>query len=246
MAKIQHSFQRYEKKFLLTPRQHQAILPLIEPWMEADRYGDYTICSLYYDTEIFDLIRASVQKPPYKEKFRLRSYGVPGNEDRVFGEIKKKFDGVVYKRRVAAPLAEMEQFLAGGELAHESPQIQREIHWFLRCHPIEPRVFIGYDRTAYAGREDPELRITFDRNIRWRTHDLDLRAGDHGAPVLEEERVVMEVKLPQAAPLWLVRALGQVEAYPTSFSKIGACYQRHIAGEVFARTVFDERIKVPC
>lgn len=246
MAGIQYSFQRYEKKFLLTPGQYRDILPLLGPWIEPDRYGEYTICSLYYDTGTFDLIRASVEKPPYKEKFRLRSYGVPGEEDPVFGEIKKKFDGVVYKRRVSAPLGEMERFLEGGELSHESPQIQREIHWFLRCHPIAPRVFIGYDRTACAGREDPELRITFDRDIRWRTDDLDLRAGDRGAPVLEEERIVMEVKLHQAAPLWLVRALSQTGAYPTGFSKIGTCYQRHLARKIFARTVYDERIKVSC
>lgn len=242
MADIQHSFQRYEKKFLLTPEQHRDILPLLAEQVEQDRYGEYTICSLYYDTDTFDLIRASVQKPPYKEKFRLRSYGVPGETDKVFGEIKKKFDGVVYKRRVAATLDEMERFLAGGELRHESPQIQREIHWFLRCHPIRPRVFIGYDRTAFAGREDPGLRITFDRNIRWRTYDLDLRAGDYGAPVLGEECVVMEVKLPQAVPLWLVRILSSLEIRPTSFSKIGTCYQQHLAREIFSA----ERMSSSC
>lgn len=247
MAVIQHSFQRYEKKFLLTPGQYRDLLPLLEPWTEADQYGEYTICGLYYDTAAFDLIRASVQKPPYKEKFRLRSYGVPGEGDRIFGEIKKKFNGVVYKRRVAATPGEMERFLAGGELRHESPQIQREIHWFLRCHPIAPRVFIGYDRTALAGREDPDLRITFDRNIRWRTADLDLRAGDHGRPLLEEERIVMEAKLPLAAPLWLVQALGRVGAYPTGFSKVGSCYQRHIARAVFSQALFsEERIQLPC
>lgn len=242
MAAIQYSFQRHEKKFLLTPEQYRAILPLLAERMEEDRYGEYTICSLYYDTPAFDLIRASVQKPPYKEKFRLRSYGVPGKDDRIFGEIKKKFDGVVYKRRVAATPGEMARFLAGGELPHESPQIQRELHWFLRCHPISPRVFIGYDRTALAGREDQELRITFDRNLRWRDQQLDLMAGDHGAPVLPEERVVMEAKLPQAAPLWLVRVLSQLELRPTSFSKIGTCYQRHLAQKIF----LPERMKRSC
>ena len=242
MAAIQYSFQRHEKKFLLTPEQYRVVLPLLAERMEEDRYGEYTICSLYYDTPAFDLIRASVQKPPYKEKFRLRSYGVPGKDDRIFGEIKKKFDGVVYKRRVAATPGEMARFLAGGELSHESPQIQRELHWFLRCHPISPRVFIGYDRTALAGREDPELRVTFDRKLRWREEQLDLMAGDHGAPVLPEERVVMEAKLPQAAPLWLVRILSQLELRPTSFSKIGTCYQRHLAQKIF----LPERMKRSC
>lgn len=261
MAKIQYSFQRYEKKFILTPEQYRGILPLLEPWMKTDKYGEYTICNLYYDTDTFDLIRTSVAKPPYKEKFRLRSYGVPGDDDPVFGEIKKKFDGVVYKRRVAAPLTEMERFLAGGELSHESPQIQREIRWFLRCHPIRPQVFVGYDRAAYAGKENPVLRLTFDQNIRWRDRELDLRAGDHGRPVLPEERIIMEIKIPQAVPLWLARALGEVEAYPSGFSKIGSCYQLHLARKVFSPAafapvrvspaaapspVFDERMKASC
>jgi len=254
MGEIQHSFQRYEKKFLLTEGQYRRLLPRVEERMRWDDYRDYTICSVYYDTDAFDLIRASLQRPPYKEKFRLRSYGVPGEGDRIFGEIKKKFDRVVYKRRVAAVPGEMERFLAGGELSHESPQIQREIHWFLQTHPIAPKVFLAYDRAALAGREDPGLRVTFDRNLRWRDDDLDLRAGDHGRPVLEEGLIVMEMKFSQAAPLWLVRLLGQEGAYPTSFSKYGTCYQRHLAARVYPcrfplvseRGLIAERMALSC
>ena len=177
------------------------------------------------------------------------------------GQVKKIFLACDADPALTAPLAEMERFLSGGALSHESPQIQREIHWFLHCHSIRPQIFIGYDRTAYAGREDPELRITFDRNIRWRTQELDLRAGDRGDPVLPDERVIMEIKIPQAVPLWLVKALDQAGAYPASFSKIGSCYQLHLARTafapavfapvafapaVFAPAIFDERMKASC
>lgn len=240
---IQYSFRRYEKKFLLTPEQFSRILPQIREQLTGDRYPEYTICNIYYDTDTYDLIRQSLQRPPYKEKFRLRSYGVPGEDGRVFGEIKKKFDHIVYKRRVAAAPGEMERFLGGGELSHEDPQIQREIHWFLRSNPIAPKVFLAYDRLAFVGKDDPELRVTFDRNIRWRDRDLDLRAGDRGEPVLEEELVVMEAKLPGAAPLWLARLLSEENAFPASFSKYGTCYQRHLARKVFpcARPLADPR-----
>ena len=97
-----------------------------------------------------------------------------------------------------------------------------------------PKVFIGYDRTAYAGIEDPEFRITFDRNIRYRLHDLDLRSGDYGDPVTDDGTVIMEVKVKDAMPLWLVPILSRNRIYPGSFSKYGACYERFIAREAFS------------
>ena len=235
MAKIEHTFKRYEKKFLLTVEQYEGILPRLNEWAVRDEYGLHTICNIYFDTDNYDLIRTSVKKPPYKEKFRLRSYGIPNGSDPVFAEIKKKFGGVVYKRRVAATPQEIQAFLNGGEVAHEDLQIQREIQWFLQIHHPVPKVFIGYERIAFVGKEDSDLRITFDRNIRWRTDMLDLCAGDSGQPVLDDNRIVMEVKLSHAAPLWLAALLSEFQIYPNSFSKYGTCYQRHLAADIFTR-----------
>lgn len=254
MEQIQYSFKRYEKKFLLTKEGYARLLPRLRGELAEDEHKQYTICNLYYDTPTFDLIRASLQKPPYKEKFRLRSYGVPGEDGRVFGEIKKKFKGVVYKRRVTGTPGEMEIFLAGGSIPHEDPQIQRELHWFLQTHPISPRVFLAYDRTAFAGREDRSLRVTFDRDIRWRREELDLRAGDFGEPVLGEGLIVMEVKLSGTIPLWLARTLSEEGICSTSFSKYGTCYQRHLAARSFPsrfpviseRDLVAERIALSC
>lgn len=233
MERIQYTFKRYEKKFLLTLEQYEKLIPLLGDYMEADEYGLHTICNIYYDTEDYDLVRVSIEKPPYKEKFRLRSYGIPIAGNSIFAEIKKKFDGIVYKRRIAAAPPEIQDFLKGRRLPHEDIQIQREIHWFLHMHCLEPKVFIGYERIAFAGREDPELRITFDRNIRWRMDDLDLCAGTAGKPVLPDDRIVMEVKLAQTMPLWMAAVLSELQVYPTSFSKYGTCYQRHIAAGLF-------------
>lgn len=229
MPQIQYSFQRKEKKYILTPEQAGQLVPKLQQYMTPDEYGVHTVCNLYYDTEDFELIRTSLEKPPYKEKFRVRSYGTPEKEEPVFAEIKKKCDGVVYKRRVAASSGELEKFLQGEEIEHEDSQIQREIHWFLKKHRLlEPRVFIAYERAAFIGKEDPELRITFDWNIRWRTDHLNLCDGDQGNPVMDEKRLVMEIKLPDAAPLWLAELLSEEKIYPASFSKYGVCYQRHL------------------
>ena len=226
---IQCCFERYEKKYLLTPAQYRALQTGMAPYMEADVHGRYTICNIYYDTPDFRLIRTSLEKPVYKEKLRLRSYGVPAADSKVFVEIKKKYDGVVYKRRAVMKPQEAVSYLEGTGRPNHEDQICREIDWFLRTYQPEPRVFIAYDRTALAGRENSDLRVTFDTNLRWRTTDLDLRLGDQGSLLLPETQILMEVKIPGAAPMWLSRLLSGNGVFGTSFSKYGFCYQQHLA-----------------
>lgn len=234
MPSILHSFERYEKKYILTKAQYERIMPEIRRHVVKDVYGEYTICNIYYDTDQFDLIRQSLRKPYYKEKFRVRSYGVPTDASNIFAEIKKKSGDIVYKRRVDGTAAAIDAFLKENAPLPENEQIQREIRWFMKKNRPSPKVFIGYDRTAYAGIEDPEFRITFDRNIRYRLSDLDLRSGDHGDPLTDDGKIIMEVKVKDAMPLWLVPILSENRVYPGSFSKYGACYERYIAREAFS------------
>ena len=235
MAEIQSSFKRVEKKFVLTEKEYETLLPVITQHMVSDQYGEYTICNIYYDTDSYELIRKSIEKPVYKEKFRVRSYGVPSDTDMIFAEIKKKYKGVVYKRRVADEYTKVSAFVRNEDPLEQDFQIQNEIKNFMdRYHPV-PKVFIAYDRTAFAGREGEDIRVTFDRNIRFRTDHLDLREGDQGELVLSEKRVIMEVKVPGAIPLWLVKELSKNHVYSGSFSKYGTCYKNFILHQVFEK-----------
>ncbi len=201
---IQCCFERYEKKYCLTLSQQRFLLERMMSYMKKDAYGEYTICNIYYDTDDFRLIRVSLEKPIYKEKLRVRSYGVPQEDGKVFVELKKKFDGVVYKRRITTGIQNVEPFLSGELPSENFGQIGREIGYFQSFYHTVPKVFIGYDRLAFAGIDDPQLRITFDTNLRWRDTDVNLRLGDHGAPIaLPCGDVLMEVKIPGACPLWL-------------------------------------------
>lgn len=225
---IQRCFQRYEKKYLLNLEQYQKIRAGLAPYMEADEHGRYTICNLYYDTPDFQLIRASLDKPVYKEKLRMRSYGVPADGDSVFVELKKKYKGVVYKRRTALEAGEALDYLAGRCSPRAKDQICREIDWFLgRYHPV-PQVFIAYDREALAGLEDRVLRVTFDIDLRWRDTALDLRSGDGGERITSRDQILMEIKIPGSAPVWLSRLLSENSVFPTSFSKYGVCYRENL------------------
>lgn len=224
---IQSCFRRYENKYFLTPLQQELLLKKIQDNIVSDEYPNYTICSLYYDTDNWELVRASLDKPDYKEKLRVRTYGIPDSHSKGFVEIKKKFDGVVYKRRIVTDYFKTIPFLSG-QLDESFGQIGNEISWFQHIHNAKPKVFIAYDRTAFAGIDDSELRITFDKNIRFRTNDLNLSCGDYGRPVINDDRILMEIKIPEACPMWLSKALSDVGARPTSFSKYGACYKDYI------------------
>ena len=225
---IQTNFKRYEKKYLLTPEELEIFLNKIKPFIKPDEYPEYTICNIYYDTDNYSLIRTSLDKPEYKEKLRVRSYGVPENNGKVFVEIKKKFDSVVYKRRITTSASLAIPFLKGIAPADRVSQISKEISYFQSFYKTNPKVFIAYDRKAFQGIDNSELRITFDTNLRFRTDNLDLRKGDYGKPIIDTDKILMEVKIPGACPLWLSKALTELKLYPTSFSKYGTCYREHI------------------
>lgn len=217
-------FKRYEIKYLITRQQKDALLRAMELYMTEDAHGRSTIENIYFDTPDFLLIRRSIEGPVYKEKLRLRSYGRANADTEVYAELKKKYRGIVYKRRIAMPEQEAMEFLCGTHENRES-QIGREITWLLAQHPdLAPTVLISYEREAYFGKEDPDLRITFDENIRWRDMDLSLRFGAYGNEILESEQTLMEIKTAGAMPLWLTHFLTEQRIYKTSFSKYGRAY----------------------
>lgn len=233
MKETQLSFKRYEKKYLLSREKYLELWSQLESRLMPDQFFQSTVMSLYYDWDDFRLIRSSIEQPVYKEKLRLRSYDVPGEESPVFVELKKKYKGIVYKRRVRMTEREAEDYLAGRTAAPAQDQISREIDWFLKTNPVQPKVLIACDRKAYVGREEPGLRLTFDSSIRWRDTQLRLTEGDHGRELLEDGQVLLEIKMPESAPLWLAELLSSLEIFPRSFSKYGQCYKNQLIEKYF-------------
>ena len=229
MGKSNSVFERVEKKYVLSKDKYKALLEGIAPYMSADEYGLHTICNIYYDTDTYDLIRHSIDKPKYKEKLRVRSYGKVGKKDKVYVELKKKYNGIVYKRRVSMTLEEAERYLKHGIKPNTKQlQILKEIDYFMKFYEPKPKLYLAYDRVAYFGKEDENLRITFDHNIRSRDYDMSLSKGDYGTYLLDESSYLMEIKVPGAYPIWLARLLAELEIYPTSFSKYGNIYKENL------------------
>lgn len=219
-------FERHEIKYLVSERQRRFLVQALGEHTEPDPHGESTICNVYYDTPDFRLIRRSLEKPVYKEKLRLRSYGPARPRQDVFLELKKKYKGVVYKRRISVEETAAERFLDGLAPLPEESQIGREIEYFCRFYGgLVPAVHLSYDRTAYFSKDDPGLRITFDRDIRWRSNRLTLTAQPGGEQILAAGQSLMEIKAGASMPLWLVKLLGECQVRQTSFSKYGMAYE---------------------
>ncbi len=221
-----NTFERFEEKYLLTTAQYQAMMAGLRGRMQPDLFGRSMVSSIYYDTQDYRLIRTSLDKPDYKEKLRVRVYGTPTAESKAFVELKKKVDGIVYKRRVEMPLAQANLLLSGKKTDLDT-QITREIQYFVRFYQPQPSVLLSYRRVAYTGAESG-LRITFDDDIRFRTTALRLTSGTWGQELLAPGMTLMEIKAPGAMPLWLCELLNHNGVYPTSFSKYGVCYRDYI------------------
>jgi hypothetical protein len=226
--------QRYEIKYITDRGQTAWLTRQLEGHMAPDRYGKTSIASLYYDTPDDRLIRASLDKGDFKEKLRLRSYGLATECSPVFLELKRKASGIVYKRRVQTTLPEAERFFAGENGLFEDRQIRQELNWFRDAYrPLRPACLVIYDRIAYF-EPGGDLRLTIDFNPRYRTEAMDLTGSMDGIPLRPDGSAILEIKVQEAMPLWLTAILDRLHIYKSSFSKYGEAYCREAA----ARTAY--------
>ena len=220
--------KRFELKYLLSKEQTDYLKEQLKGHMEVDKYGLTSIASLYYDTPDFRLIRTSIEKPEFKEKIRLRSYGLATEDSPVFLELKRKAYGIVYKRRVQSTIPLVKKFFDGEGDICAGGQINREITYFRDYYKnLAPACLIIYDRTAYF-EPGGDLRLTIDNNPRYRVDDLTLTHNMDGISLLPDGYSVLEIKVQGAMPLWLCRILDEGKIYKNSFSKYGEAYKQQL------------------
>lgn len=243
---MEESFARVETKYMLTPDQEEAIeAGLRRRGFTCTDFGSPAVQSLYYDTPDHQLIRDSLERPIYKEKLRLRAYGAPGTQSTSFVEVKKKYDGVVYKRRAALPLQEAFIGLSRECLPENAGQVGREALWLVKRYSLVPSVVIAYDRNAWFSAQEPSVRITFDRNLAFRDHDLDLTSKTENTVFTRPDQRLMEVKTGGTYPLWLARLLWDTRAKRVHYSKYGYAYQHYIQNRHAAGRIPDKGMQIP-
>jgi len=220
---MQAIFKRQEQKYLLTEKQATQLVLAFSEYMQQDVHGTYWVQNLYFDTENWDIINTSIQKPYYKEKMRLRCYGTPETAKYIFLELKKKYAGTVYKRRISLPTDSLARSL-DQVLEEDGSQIARELQFHLRSANVSEKMYVGYRRKAFAGIDDPSLRLTIDSDILYRPNELNFANPSEGNSILPEHMRLMEIKTASSIPLWLSHFLSENEIYGASFSKIGTCF----------------------
>lgn len=221
---MEKSFKRYEIKYLITINQYINLMDYLSDKVEKDVVYKSTICNVYYDTDNFELIRKSIEKPIYKEKLRIRSYNKPTLDSSVYVELKKKYYHIVYKRRekIAYKYVLNNSFLEGAET-----QIDKEIKYFNDFYGgLTPKMFLSYEREAYYFKDDKQIRITFDTNIKYRTENVNLLSSISDIKLLPNNLVLMELKVPFSIPYNLAKYLSSEKIFKRLFSKYGTAYKQ--------------------
>lgn len=235
--------KRYELKYHLNKEQVIFFKERILNHMKIDKYGLTIISSIYFDTPNYYLIRKSIEKPLFKEKIRLRSYGIADENSPVFLEVKRKNEKIVYKRRIVTTETKAEKFFNQNE-EFDSKQISRELLAFKENYGVlEPKYLIIYDRIAYY-QDNSDVRITLDMNPRYRVDDLNLHTSTKGIPLLNDGEAILEVKVQNSVPLWLVDILTEGKIFKTSFSKVGTAHAKEMNRKINKEKIIKQPINI--
>ena len=265
MAVIEN-FSRYEFKFPVSFDVMEQMLEDLKPYVSIDQHADsngcYTISSIYLENEDLDCFAETMNGVDYRQKVRLRIYGT--NTDKSFIELKSKYNGLVIKRRAVLPLSEAMDFLRQTEkqindgwekndiftddnqkwlesFNVSSCQILKEIQYAIISKRLKAKNVVSYERVALFDKSSPELRITFDFNIRTRWMDLDLAHGSYGDEVNPPKVAVLELKTGKKLPLWLVQIVSKYGYRNQTFSKYYSHYVKMLMDK--NETLYGEYIK---
>ena len=218
-------FRRIEKKYIINQKQYELLLEAIKDKLTLDPHGKSTICNLYFDTDNYYLIRHSLERPLYKDKVRIRSYNLANLDTIVYMEVKKKFNGIVSKRRISAPLRDIYSYLSNkSEIPYANTQVGKEIDYYFKYYNLHPTSYITYDRKPYYDKTDSGFRITFDTHIQARDYDLRLDKGIYGTEIFDSNKVLMEIKTLGGIPMWFTKFISDLSIRQGHFSKYGETY----------------------
>lgn len=225
---IQTNFQRIETKYILDRAMLARLEADMRPYLTADDYATSTISNVYFDNDEFQMIQDSIARKGGREKMRMRTYAEQPNDDsQVFLEIKKKCDEVGFKYRLVSNPLSVTNYIVNGVADHtiSDDRVKAEVEQLQeRYLDLKPKMVISYDRYSMRGLEDKKVRVTVDSNIRYRDYDVDLASGRYGLPLLEDDKVIMEIKVPGQYPQWLADILNKYGLEDQSFSKYGKAY----------------------
>ena len=224
-------FRREEKKYFLTDEQYKLLTNKISKYLKNDIHGISTISNIYFDNDNNEIIIKSLERPIYKEKVRLRGYGKIDLDSYVYLEIKKKYKGIVGKRRIKLKLSDYYNYYNNNVIPYNN-QIMKEIDYCFKKYKLKPKLFLAYDRIAYYAKDDNNFRLTFDYNIRSSYDDLCIEKVEKTNNLYDNNYYIMEVKSLNSMPIWFIKVISDLKIYPVSFSKYGTIYGKEVIKNV--------------
>lgn len=228
----QLNFKRLEQKYLLNKQQFLALEEMLNEKFIPGDYFNSEVYNLYFDNINHDIIINSIEKPDFKDKIRLRGYENLESGSSVYLESKKKYRGVVYKRRVVMTLMEWKSYYEHGIFPNHDLQIMKEIDYEIKLFKLKPMYFVSYKRKSWRSIEDENFRVTIDSDLKGRMIFLDLVSSEHDRRYFYDDTCIMEVKCTNSLPLWFVKILNENKIYPSSFSKVGNIYMKERGGKI--------------
>jgi SPX domain protein involved in polyphosphate accumulation len=223
-------FNRYELKYLIHATEHRAIVKDLVHYMVPDAHGDsdgyYRVNSLYYDSRYLDCYRSKMDGLLFRRKLRLRVY--PGTDvtkvDTGFVEIKQRINKTVQKRRLVLSLQDAEELCAGhldldglDELDHAAAS---EMTYMVKAMTLRPTAMVSYRRQAFMGsRFEPGMRVTFDMQLQGRMRSLEVRNTARNHYFMPHDWFVMEVKVNDRIPTWMIALLAKHQCQMQRVSK---------------------------
>jgi len=229
------AFNRYEIKYVLHYEQAARLLEMIDPFIEVDRYagahGHYRIVSLYYDSPQLVAFWEKIDGVKFRRKLRVRRYDAD-TDGRAYLEIKQRIDRTVQKRRVAGEAGEIIAWLGGAtDDGDFDDPVYQEAQWLAHTQRLKPQVITSYTREAYFGKYERGLRVTLDKNIRWRPFRGPLRCSPGSDRfILPPHQFVLEVKCNDMIPGWLCSCLNHLNLQIDRFSKYCGAINHHVYG----------------
>jgi hypothetical protein len=218
---------RYECKYLVLEAWVPEIRRIIGPFVRPDRFapqagGMYRISSLYLDSPDLQLLRMAREGWSERMKLRARTYS-ERQEDPVFLEVKRRFNGVVHKTRARLARAEVRAPLrshAWGAPARSGPSELRQFVHLAQHFAVRPVRHVRYLREAYESRGGEPVRVTFDRALEQAEgRDGELSPDGSRWRPLGLEGVVLELKFTGGFPLWMGALVARFELERRSISK---------------------------
>ena len=229
-SKPEH-FLRREVKYRLNSEMFEILKREFAAHVVQDKFHFVCVHNIYYDNDSHEIIRRSIEKPLFKQKLRLRAYEKNGELDgHAFVEMKNKYEGSVFKRRVKIPIGAARLLADGTPLCGviASGQIADELLFYAGAKDCRPKIYVSYNRYAYCAKAEKDLRITFDFGIFSRVERLWLCRDSADEQLLTDDDYILEIKSERPFPLWLTGILAKHRLYPQSFSKYGRIYEESL------------------